>query len=90
MTVGILTRPEGGTMTGETFAVKLKRLRETAGLTQPQLAERAGMNQFGVAKLEQGVREPSWATVQALAAALGVSCEAFTDRKPRRKKGGAK
>jgi transcriptional regulator with XRE-family HTH domain len=59
-------------MSTETFAAKLKRLRETAGLSQPQLAERAGMNRFGVAKLEQGVREPSWATVQALAKALGV------------------
>jgi transcriptional regulator with XRE-family HTH domain len=76
-------------MAGETFAVKLKRLREAAGLTQPQLAERAGMHQFGVAKLEQGLRQPTWATVQALAAALGVSCEAFQDRPPRRRKGGA-
>jgi transcriptional regulator with XRE-family HTH domain len=76
-------------MAGGTFAVKLKRLREAAGLSQPELAARAGMNQYGVAKLEQGVREPSWATVQALAAALGVSCEAFMDRPARRKKGGA-
>ena len=35
------------------------------------------MNQFGVAKLEQGVRDPSWATVLALASALGVKCTAF-------------
>ena len=32
---------------------------EAAGLTQPGLAERAGMNRFGIAKLEQGVRQPS-------------------------------
>ena len=37
------------------------------------------MNQFGVAKLEQGVREPTWATVQALARALGVDCTAFQE-----------
>jgi transcriptional regulator with XRE-family HTH domain len=72
------SRLEGVGMTAETFAAKLKRLRETAGLTQNELAERAGMNPFGVAKLEQGARKPTWATVQALAAALGVSCEAFT------------
>ena len=64
-------------MSASTFAGRLKGLREAAGLTQGQLAERAGLNQFGVAKLEQGVREPTWATVQALAAALGVSVEAF-------------
>jgi transcriptional regulator with XRE-family HTH domain len=55
----------------------LKQMREKAGLTQPELAERAGMNRFGIAKLEQGVREPTWATVQALAKALGVRCSAF-------------
>jgi transcriptional regulator with XRE-family HTH domain len=84
--LGGMTCPEGREMTGETFAARLKGLREAAGLTQPQLAERAGMNQYGIAKLEQGVREPSWATVQALAAALGVSCEAFMDKPPTRRR----
>jgi transcriptional regulator with XRE-family HTH domain len=68
------------------FAGRLKELREGAGLTQQQLGERSGMHKLTVAKLEQGIREPSWATVQALAGALGVTCEAFTtppaDREP--------
>jgi transcriptional regulator with XRE-family HTH domain len=72
----------GGHKTMSTFAERLKRLREAAGLSQPELAERAGMNRFGVAKLEQGVREPSWATVQALAAALGVTVLDFADDTP--------
>ena len=59
------------------FARRLKELREAAGLTQQQLGERAGMHKLSVAKLEQGLREPSWATVQALADALAVGCEAF-------------
>jgi transcriptional regulator with XRE-family HTH domain len=59
------------------FAGRLRELRESAGLTQVELAAKAGMHRFGVAKLEQGVREPSWATVQALAEALGVDCRAF-------------
>jgi transcriptional regulator with XRE-family HTH domain len=61
------------------FAEKLKSLREAAGMTQPQLAEAAGMNRFGIAKLEQREREPSWATVQKLAKALGVTCQEFAD-----------
>ena len=70
-------------MSEQTFASRLKQLREEAGLTQPELAERAGMNQFGIAKLEQGVRKPTWETVQALARALGVDCTAFqVDDKP--------
>jgi transcriptional regulator with XRE-family HTH domain len=64
-------------LAGRTFGERLKELREAAGLTQPELAERAGLNRFGIAKLEQGVREPTWATVQALAKALGVRCSAF-------------
>jgi len=66
-------------MSEQGFAARLKTLREWAGMSQAELAERAGMNRFGVAKLEQGVRGPSWATVQALARALGVGVEMFDD-----------
>ena len=48
-----------------------------AGLTQTQLAERAGLHLHGLTKLEQGDREPSWVTVLDLARALGVGCAAF-------------
>jgi transcriptional regulator with XRE-family HTH domain len=48
-------------------------------MTQGQLAEKAGLSTGGIAQLEQNLREPSWKTVQALAAALGVDCLAFTE-----------
>jgi transcriptional regulator with XRE-family HTH domain len=59
------------------FGGQLRRLREAAGLTQGQLGERAGYHGFTVAKLEQGLQEPTWPTVLALAEALGVNCLAF-------------
>jgi len=59
------------------FAGRLRELREQAGLTQPQLADRAGLSKAGIADLEQGRRQPAWETVVALAKALGVSCDAF-------------
>jgi transcriptional regulator with XRE-family HTH domain len=59
------------------FGARLRQLREAAGLTQEALAEQAGMHKFGIAKLERGEREPSWATVKTLAKALGVNCLAF-------------
>jgi transcriptional regulator with XRE-family HTH domain len=59
------------------FAEKLKTLREAAGLTQGELATRAKLHLGAIFKLEQGAREPSWATVQAVAKALGVDCQAF-------------
>jgi transcriptional regulator with XRE-family HTH domain len=41
------------------------------------LAERAGIHKLTVAKLEQGAREPSWATILSLASALGAKCTDF-------------
>jgi DNA-binding XRE family transcriptional regulator len=42
-------------------------LRTEAGLSQRELAERAGCNVFTVNKLERGVQEPAWPLVLALA-----------------------
>jgi transcriptional regulator with XRE-family HTH domain len=68
----------------EHFGGRLKDLRTAAGLTQEQLAGMAGMTKDGVAQLEQGRCEPGWATVLALAGALGVTCEAFTKEPEKR------
>jgi transcriptional regulator with XRE-family HTH domain len=46
-------------------------------LTQPQVAEKAGLLRVEIAKLEGADRLPSWETVLALCAALDVSCEVF-------------
>jgi transcriptional regulator with XRE-family HTH domain len=67
-------------MDSSRFAERLRELRTAAGLSQTELAEKAGMTQGAVGHLERGTREPQWASVVALADALGVSCEAF--RKP--------
>jgi transcriptional regulator with XRE-family HTH domain len=71
----------------QTFGQRLKQLREAARLSQAELAEKAGLHQFGVAKLEQGARDPSWDTVQKLAAALGVTCSAFEGTAPNKQEG---
>ncbi len=60
------------------FAGRLRELREQAGLTQGQLADRAGLIKDFISRLERGERSPSWETVLALGAALGVACTAFT------------
>lgn len=55
------------------FGEQLRRLREAAGLTQEQLAERAGMSAKGISALERGERQrPYLQTVDALAEALGL------------------
>jgi transcriptional regulator with XRE-family HTH domain len=64
-------------MNADWFAGRLRELRGVAGLTQEQLAERAGVKRDAVARWERGNREPSWSNVIALADALAVSTEAF-------------
>lgn len=59
------------------FAVRLRELRDKAKMTQKELAAKAGMHLAGVFKLEQGTNQPTWATIEALAKALGVECVAF-------------
>jgi predicted ATPase/DNA-binding XRE family transcriptional regulator len=57
-----------------TFAEMLRRQRRAAGLTQEQLAERAGLSPRAVAALERGVsRAPRAQTLRLLAEALGLS-----------------
>jgi transcriptional regulator with XRE-family HTH domain len=58
-----------------TFPARLRELRELAGLTGPQLAERAGTSKDSISKLERGDRAPSFRLAAALAAALAVSCD---------------
>ncbi|HEX5501268.1 MAG TPA: tetratricopeptide repeat protein [Thermomicrobiales bacterium] len=59
---------------GESFGAHLRRRREIAGLTQEELAERAGLTGKAVGALERGERQyPYPHTVRALADALGLS-----------------
>ena len=56
------------------FGELLKRYRVAAGLTQAQLAERAGLSERAISDLERGARRaPQRATLQLLAEALGLA-----------------
>jgi transcriptional regulator with XRE-family HTH domain len=57
------------------FGELLRGMRTAAGLTQDELAERAGMSVRGLRYLEQGARRPYSDTVRRVADALG-SCGA--------------
>ena len=49
------------------------RLRQAAGLTQEELAERSGFSQQYISKLERGRRNPTIVTLYELAEGLGVT-----------------
>jgi transcriptional regulator with XRE-family HTH domain len=54
------------------FRIKLKATRQNKGLTQAQLAGRAGLSLEAIRTIEQGVRRPSVDTLRRLAVVLQV------------------
>lgn len=63
----------GGAST-KNFGARLRRLRAAAGLSQEELASRAGLTAKGIGAIERGERKrPYPHTVRALADALGLS-----------------
>lgn len=64
-------------MTKETFGARLQRLRSAAGLTQMQLAERAGIPLTTLRNWEHDRREPMVRALFKLTEALDLDCRAF-------------
>lgn len=56
---------------------RIREEREKAGLTQVQLAAKAGIPQPHLSKLENGVHSPTSMTLEKLATALGISVSTF-------------
>jgi len=56
----------------EKLAARLKALRERRGLSQEQLAEKAGLSRPHLARLETAKQDPTLSTIEKLAKALKV------------------
>lgn len=54
------------------FGARLRALRIAQLLTQGELAEKAGLSDQNISRLETGNHEPRMRTLRALMAALGV------------------
>ncbi len=67
------------------FLEEILKARTEAGLTQAEVAARAGTTQSAIARLESGVRRhsPSIATLQRYARALGYRVEVKLVKKER-------
>ncbi len=63
------------------FAKRLRAFCKTRGLTPAALARLTGLTRPAVGNLANGDSRPTWATVQLLALALGVSTEEFRDKR---------
>ena len=57
------------------FGDKLKKLRETHGLSQQQLAEKLGMSPSGIEMWEQNRRQPDNETLKKIAQLFDVSTD---------------
>ena len=53
-------------------AARIVQLREERGMTQEQLAAKAGINRVTLARLERAMHQPTLDTLGQLAQALGV------------------
>jgi len=56
----------------------IRQLREERGMTQEALAQDAGVTVGHMSMIERGHSNPTWATVKAIAAGLGVSMVELT------------
>lgn len=56
----------------EQFGVKLRQLRDAAGLTQMELANRCDMDMAEISRHERGLRDPRLSTIVRLADGLGL------------------
>jgi transcriptional regulator with XRE-family HTH domain len=68
------------------FSGRLKKLRESAGLSAEELGDKAETHPDSIYKLERGTRQPSLRLAWQLAEALGVEVTAFLPTKKAGKK----
>ena len=57
------------------IAAKVMALRLERGLTQADLAARAGIDQADISRIERGATSPTWKTLQRVLAALDARLE---------------
>jgi len=65
------------------FNTRLRKAREDKGLSQAQLAEKAGLQPSAVSHFEAGRRSPSFDNLRVLADALGVTTDHLLGRQPK-------
>ena len=62
--------------------MRIKELREAAGMSQRELGERSGISGPAVAMWDSGENRPSLTNLEKLADVLGVSIDAILGREP--------
>jgi DNA-binding XRE family transcriptional regulator len=68
----LITTEENEDVEVATLGERVKKCRIDRFITRQELAEKAGLSEVMIAKIEQGVRNPSMKSLRAIAKALGV------------------
>lgn len=87
---GILIETQPQTDINRILAYRLLLAREKADLTQKQLAERTGIYQADISKLERGLSNPSLSTLKRLADGLEMDLQVDFIARPSKDKRGNK
>lgn len=77
--------PEGAATSrvpGDTFAARLRRLRQRSGMSPKALASRVGVSVRAVEHWESGSREPAWSQAVRVVQALGCAFEELAGGQP--------
>jgi transcriptional regulator with XRE-family HTH domain len=69
-------------MAREPFGARLRSLRERAGLSPSELAEKVGTDEKHISRWEQSLPEPEFAIVERLAFALGMPAVELLSGRP--------
>ncbi len=69
-----------GKITKRSFAEVLREVRQENGLSQEELADRAGLHRTYISQVERGLKSPSLRSLEQIAQALGVPPSALLRR----------
>lgn len=64
-----------------TIGKRLRQLRENSGLTQPELAEKLGVNQSTITRYENGTKIPTLPVAIQMADIFGCSLDSLVERR---------
>lgn len=63
----------------ELVGENLRKIREEKGLSRRELAEKSGISQSYIIKIEQGTKNPTLEVLKSLATGLNVKIESLTE-----------
>ena len=67
-------------MSNKSSAKLVKDARVAKGLTQTELAKKAGVHSNTIAKIEQGIQQPSYPTIKKLSKILDININDFRSK----------